>query len=72
VSFIEKTNIIVIRSDNCIGSSAGRQLSCVPCESLPQSLKFLDFIARAKAGSYPATFEVVGWNATAGFDVTYW
>jgi hypothetical protein len=47
VSFVEKTNIIVIHSDNCVGSASGRQLSCAPCER-PQSLKFQDFIAWAK------------------------
>jgi hypothetical protein len=26
----------------------------------------------SSTGSYPATFEIVGWNATAGFDVIYW
>jgi hypothetical protein len=51
VSFVEKTNIISIRADSCIGSSANKQLPCKPCESLPQSLKFQDFIARATEAS---------------------
>jgi hypothetical protein len=51
VSFIEKTNTIVIRADSCIGSSTGEQLPCKPCESLPQSLKFQYFIAKATEAS---------------------
>ncbi|KIM77596.1 hypothetical protein PILCRDRAFT_91040 [Piloderma croceum F 1598] len=51
VSFIEKTNTISICADSCIGSSTDKQLPCKPCESLPQSLKFQDFIARATEAS---------------------
>jgi hypothetical protein len=47
VSFAEKTNTISIRADNCTGSSASIKLPCRSCESLPQSLKFQDFIKRA-------------------------
>ena len=48
MSFIEETNTIFIRAENCTGSSAsGEQLPCKPCEILPQSLKFQDFVKRA-------------------------
>jgi hypothetical protein len=57
VSFIEKTNTIVIHADNYIGSSTGEQLPCKPCESLPQSLKFQYFIARATEASKFANWD---------------
>ena len=51
MSFSEKTNTISIRADNCAGNSAREGLPCKPCESLPQTLKFRDFIARATEAS---------------------
>jgi hypothetical protein len=51
VSFIEDTNTISIRADNCTGSTVNQQLPCRPCGSLPQSLKFQDFIERATEAS---------------------
>ena len=57
VSFIEKTNTIFIRADSCTGSSTNKQFPCKPCESLPQSLKFQDFIARATEASKFANWD---------------
>ncbi|KIM86980.1 hypothetical protein PILCRDRAFT_4223 [Piloderma croceum F 1598] len=51
VSFIEDTNSISIHADNCAGSSTNKKLPCRSCESLPQSLKFSDFIGQATEAS---------------------
>ena len=51
ISFSGKHNTITIRADSCQGDSDQPEGRCRPCKSLPDSVKFCDFVQRASNAS---------------------